>query len=426
MKRVNVALVIAAFTTLALSTQAPAHAIDAKKAQALKDLQVYQTVLKLMNSNQYSRAVAMMESLKEKYPKFKTSLGAIYIAGEGGIKKNQKEGLRLLEDAARKHADPEARLTLGQLYFLGEYGVKKDYKLALGWLGCCGAEPEAFLLIGQAYEKGWGVSKDFNKAISYLKRADAGGAKEAKTVIGRIYLEGGNGIEKNPEEACRWLESEARVEPKIYFYLWSVFCDGEKVKPDFAKARNYLVLAKPYLEKQAAKGEETCKKLVSLVQLAEKNYDGCKKTCEEIGGKDSESQIGMMYGCCQHDYASALPYHKSAAEGGSADSMGYLGEMYYKGQGLEKNLSEARKWFEEGAREEDGMSNFYLGKMYARGEGVEKDLEKAKSYFKAARPLLQTSYEIQEAIGLPFGFEAYIAELNGEFRELSPPDTSGI
>jgi len=45
------------------------------------------------------------------------------------------------------------------------------------------------------------------------------------------------------------------------------------------------------------------------------------------------------------EYSNALGYFKPLAERGNVEAQGYLGVMYANGQGLEKNLTEAVKWF---------------------------------------------------------------------------------
>src|SRR5262249_36557647 len=112
MTRFHVAFALALLMTTA--DMPNAAAVDPKQAAALKESQVYQTLTNLLQTSPI-KAAAMIEPLKEKYPKLKTPLGIMYVTGEGGVKKNQKEGLRLLDEAARKHGDPRARLLLGDL-----------------------------------------------------------------------------------------------------------------------------------------------------------------------------------------------------------------------------------------------------------------------------------------------------------------------
>jgi TPR repeat protein len=58
--------------------------------------------------------------------------------------------------------------------------------------------------------------------------------------------------------------------------------------------------------------------------------------------------------------------------------------MYLTGTGLERNSSEAAKWFHKAADaqlEENHEASYNLGLMYFHGDGVERDSQKAAQYF---------------------------------------------
>ena len=49
----------------------------------------------------------------------------------------------------------------------------------------------------------------------------------------------------------------------------------------------------------------------------------------------------------QSDYAEAIGYYSKAAEKGNAVAMYALGFAYQTGTGVEKNTTEAKKWFQQ-------------------------------------------------------------------------------
>ena len=59
--------------------------------------------------------------------------------------------------------------------------------------------------------------------------------------------------------------------------------------------------------------------------------------------------------------------------------------MYAQGDGVEKDLHEAVRWFRPAAEQGSAKARIYLGGMYARGEGVEKDRREAVRWFSLAR-----------------------------------------
>ncbi|KAJ1568286.1 ERAD-associated protein, partial [Cladochytrium tenue] len=68
---------------------------------------------------------------------------------------------------------------------------------------------------------------------------------------------------------------------------------------------------------------------------------------------------------------------------GSAASM--LGQMYWRGEGVNQDNDTARKWFERGEELEHSGSLYRLGLMHLEGTaGFDRDVQKAFSYFTAA------------------------------------------
>ncbi len=62
----------------------------------------------------------------------------------------------------------------------------------------------------------------------------------------------------------------------------------------------------------------------------------------------------------------------------------YLGIMYANGQGVEKDLSAAGRWFKSAAERGIPQAQFRLGEIYARGQGVTRDLGSAYAWFSVA------------------------------------------
>ena len=76
--------------------------------------------------------------------------------------------------------------------------------------------------------------------------------------------------------------------------------------------------------------------------------------------------------------------HKQAKFAG-ASAAGYLGQMYWRGEGVEADEETARKWFERGASQGNPASFAFLGLMHKTGAaGLKKDLEVGLEYIKKA------------------------------------------
>ena len=76
---------------------------------------------------------------------------------------------------------------------------------------------------------------------------------------------------------------------------------------------------------------------------------------------------------------------KQKAEQGDEVSQFNLGKLYYLGEGVEKDLKEAMKWFRKAAEQGYGLAQNNLGSMYLKGIGVEeKDDKEAMKWFRKA------------------------------------------
>lgn len=76
---------------------------------------------------------------------------------------------------------------------------------------------------------------------------------------------------------------------------------------------------------------------------------------------------------------------KKAAEQGDIAAQIELGYMYWSGNGVPQDQSEAEKWLRMAAEQGDAETQFNLGSMYDEGIGVKQDYNEAlKWYLKAA------------------------------------------
>lgn len=80
------------------------------------------------------------------------------------------------------------------------------------------------------------------------------------------------------------------------------------------------------------------------------------------------------------DLPGALPLFRQAAEDGSADAQAWLGYLL----DLAEENTEAVRWYRAAADQghKEGLAG--LADMYAKGEGVEKDLAEARSLYEKA------------------------------------------
>ncbi|MCH5161930.1 MAG: SEL1-like repeat protein [Clostridiales bacterium] len=75
------------------------------------------------------------------------------------------------------------------------------------------------------------------------------------------------------------------------------------------------------------------------------------------------------------------------AEEGDADSQNELGEIYYYGDGVERDIDQAAYWFKEGAKQKHPTAMYHLGLCFINGEGVERNETTGMGFIRQAAKL---------------------------------------
>jgi len=84
------------------------------------------------------------------------------------------------------------------------------------------------------------------------------------------------------------------------------------------------------------------------------------------------------------DYERAYRELEPEAEAGDAEAQYYLGGMYWQGNGIEKDLQQARNWMEKAGRAGHVGAALELGYMYSNGIGIDVDKERAARLYREA------------------------------------------
>ena len=100
---------------------------------------------------------------------------------------------------------------------------------------------------------------------------------------------------------------------------------------------------------------------------------------------------GLLCSCKPQSAPEAPPSPKeisgwrAKAEKGDPTAQNKLGDMYAEGQGVEKDVVEAVRWYRKAAEQGFSKAQNNLGIMYSNGDGVAKnEVEAAKWCRKAA------------------------------------------
>ncbi|MDZ4838138.1 MAG: hypothetical protein SGJ27_30515 [Candidatus Melainabacteria bacterium] len=402
---------IAAIVTMALTcvffTELPALAqqnfeqdlrYGGETSAAFAQLQKY------LSKKDYRNAFPLVKVMAERgYPNYQNFLAKLYLEGNG-TKQDPKKAFDWFTLAAKSSYKP-AEFQLGKMYFSGT-GVAQDYKIARRWLEVSAPEiGDAAILLGRIYSDGLGTDRDYSKAIDAFEMADAHGV-DAKIIIGILYSRGGFGVEKNFSQAKKWLElSAAQKNALAQCALGFVYYEGgHGLKKDLEKAKQCIKAAKPVLMQKAAQGNPAALTWLGRISylglFQNRDFTYARRCFEQSGDSDSLYMLAVMQrkgqGGIKKDYKKAFDLFKRADAGGSFPAKVAIGEMYYMGQGVPKNLCTAKKWFDQAGRNDDPVARYYLGIMYANGECAKKDVRRAKMFFELAEPGLELAKATNE------------------------------
>ena len=217
----------------------------------------------------------------------------------------------------------------------------------------------------------------------YLAQHGATSA-EAEDLLGLCYLNG-NGIEKNPIEACKWFtKAAARGFAQAQDHLGTVMSESTK--------NGQVSVALHLAEHGAASAEAE-----SLLGLRYLNGDGVAKNPDEAGKwftkaatRGHTSAIGHLGWLYKHgegtrkDLAKALDHFQEAAQLGCAAAQTNLAYMLANGEGTRQDQVLAKYWFQQAANQGLTSAQDNLALCYLHGKGTPKNLHEAVCWFSAA------------------------------------------
>jgi len=105
------------------------------------------------------------------------------------------------------------------------------------------------------------------------------------------------------------------------------------------------------------------------------------------GDSSAQFDLGLMYYKGQgvgQDFSQAMKWFKMAAEHGIPEAQFNLGIMYSDEKANWHSFTEAMKWFQKAARQDYPKAQYNIGVMYIMGEGVSPSYIKAYAWLSLA------------------------------------------
>lgn len=294
--------------------------------------------------------------------KAQNNLANRYLYGEGTLV-NYNKAFKWFQKSASQGLG-YAQTNLGICYQLG-IGVKQNLPLAIRWFRKASKNNYARAqdYLGDAYKYGRGVKIDYKKALYWYESAISLGNYPTYLEAGDSYLRG-CGTKSNPEKA------------KLYFD--TVF-DILNQKVD-----NNDVLACLHLAKIYELGLGRSASLDNLRKMLLK--------AAHMGSAEAQFRLGYLYEVghgVEIDYFTAKKWYEEAANQGHILALTELGKLYYRGLLNQHYYEEAVRCWRRAANNH-AEAAFHLGYAYYFGDGVNRDLGMAQKFFERA---IEQGYE---------------------------------
>lgn len=263
-------------------------------------------------------------------------------------------GFTVAEEADAKLTANECLALGDKFYIANEVDINYEKALYYYRLAAEQADSEALSKIGQLYEKGHGVAKDFAIATAYYAQAAKQSNATGQYNLGRMYFYG-NGITKNENVAAYWLQKatdQNHVQAKKLLRIVNACNLNLKVISEFEVTKALSVIPEALTEAIL---------FLSATELF------------ELADKEKHS-----------NYARAVKYYRLAAAQNHVGAQYNLGLMYKNGWCVIKDEQTAIYYFRLAAMQDNAYAQYILGSMYSDDCGVEKNDIKALYWYRQA------------------------------------------
>ena len=337
-------------------------------------------------------------------------LGLMYLGGYG-VKEDPKSAAIWFGKAAKQgHKDAQEYIDdiqegeeVEQEIERTERAIKSDLEMEADFSIM---EPYEIYNIGVDYLNGTGGKPvDPEKALEYFLEAAEQGHISAQNNAGTCYYHG-KGVEENNAEAEYWYKKAAENgHVPAFSPLAEIYHKGYLGEPDCEKAvywyekaatteNNSMVHAQEMLVDLYSDEDEAiadAEKAVYWLQVLAEN--GNKDAQEKLTVLDVSVDPGVLAlaylkgeSGWEQDDRKARYWRGKAVENGNEGFMLSYGLALIEGKHIEKNCKEGMKWIEQAIEAGEYYTEMMLllGELYEKGEEVEKDYKKALHYYKMA------------------------------------------
>lgn len=318
-------------------------------------------------------------------------LGSCYENGIG-TEKNINTAARYYAAAATK-GSAEAQLKTGVMLL----NAKKPAEAAKFFkMGYERNEPVCTYYYGLLMNRGEGMPKDAREGADIMLKAAEAGQRQAMYEVAMCYFNG-NGMMPNAEQGMKWMRRAAAEKAQnAAWILAGNYRQGVGTPVDYDRAMYWYAIAMERQAKRVARlvddtiaGSPFVSYMRGVRLYNEKDFDAALKEFKAVDKAkvaDGKVMTGAIY--CNRDYAKRnlkkgmkLLTEASAT---SPQALFLLASLYEGGKDVTRDMEKAVDLMRKGADAGYAPAQCGLGDMYYEGRGVEKNLDLAVKYYLLA------------------------------------------
>ena len=357
-----------------------------------------------------------------------------YLNGTGGVEKNDELVRHWLVKGAEL-GNVEAQSGAGTWF-----ADKGDYDTARKWLEKAAAQGSVYAMnnLGVLYQNGKGVERNRTTAGEWWEKAAANGNEAAKEKLLRHFGDDDASVDRVPRDSARGDDHsvDRGEEVKLPRNIRDLV---KKANGGCASAANELAwnyregiggvekdnqLERHWLEKGAELGDVEAQNNFGMMLDGEGDYEGARRWWELAAAQGdviAMSNIAQLYANgegVEKNISTAAEWFLKAAMKGNHESQFNYG--YHLAKNL-KQYAEGALWYERSAAQGNVRAMNELGTLYFRGDGVEQNVSKAREMWeKAAANISDEMWEKAAANGneaAKTNLQALAAEGNADAQQ---------
>ncbi|MEM7683751.1 MAG: tetratricopeptide repeat protein [Pseudomonadota bacterium] len=278
------------------------------------------------------------------------SLARLYLSSD-----EADEAVEIFEEAAER-GSVYSMVELARAYTLG-IGVQPNIERANDWLRRADAkgvaDPRTLEIIGRGYLSSASDDESIARGLELLKRGAEVGNVRSMMTLARAY-DRGETLPADPSEALHWYRRAAENgSVTAMVEVGKAYSDGKGVPQDRGQAFQWL-------NKAVSSGSQNTAALIAI-------------------GRAFTDGVGV-----ERDTRTGFSYFERAAQLGSLRAMELMARAWQTGLGTPQDPTQAVPWYQRAAASGSTTALVELGRIYASGFGAAVDQERAFQFFRDA------------------------------------------